>query len=74
MTSATAVEISDGLRTEFHETNRVTGSEGFYAADGIVGVANLALRASAAGFQTLDTDWIIDYGRPLAALSFRLKP
>ena len=74
VTSATAVEISDGLRTEFHETNRVTGSEGFYATDGIVGVANLALRASAAGFQTLDTDWIIDYGRPLAALSFRLKP
>lgn len=72
--SATAVEISDGPRTEFHETDRVSGTDGFFAAAGIAGVANLTLRASALGFQALDVDWIIDYSRPVAALSFRLKP
>jgi hypothetical protein len=72
--NATAVEIADGLRTEYHETNRVTDADGFFAADGIVGVANLTLSASAPPLQTLDADWVIDYSRPVAALSFRLKP
>jgi hypothetical protein len=72
--NATAIEISDGVRTEFHEINRVTDADGFYAADGIAGVANLTLRATAAPLQPLDADWTIDYGRPVTALGFRLKP
>ncbi len=69
-----SVEISDGLRTEYHDTNLLVDTDGFYSADGIVGVPSLLLRATAAVFSPLDREWTIDYSRPVAALSFRLKP
>lgn len=72
--SAPAIEIADGLRTEYHDTNRITDTDGFFAADGIAGVPSLTLRASAPPLAPLDTEWIIDSSRPVAALGFRLKP
>lgn len=70
----TSIEIADGVKTEYHDANVIADADGFYAADGITGVPSLALRATAAVFQPLDRDWTIDYSRPVAALSFRLKP
>jgi hypothetical protein len=72
--NAPSIEISDGLHTEYHDTGLVADADGFFVAGGIAGVPSLVLRASAGGFQDLDADWFIDYSRPVAALSFRLKP
>jgi hypothetical protein len=72
--AASAVEISDPPLLEYHDVNAIADADGFFTADGIGGVGVLTLSASALGFAPLDYEWIIDYSRPVAALSFRLKP
>jgi hypothetical protein len=72
--TADAIEISDPPALEYHDVNVVADADGFFAADGITGLPSLTLTASAAAFSPLDYDWTIDYSRPVAALSFRLKP
>lgn len=72
--AASAIEISDPPLLEYHDVNAVADADGFFAADGIGGVGTLNFTASATGFTPQDYEWIIDYSRPVAALSFKLKP
>ena len=69
-----AIEIADESAPSTTSTNIVADADGFYAADGIVGVPSLTLRASALLFTPLDREWTIDSTGPWPRLRFRLKP
>jgi hypothetical protein len=59
--------------SEYHHLGIVSDANGFYGADGVGGVRELLLRASAGGLLDLDVPVIIDYANAVNPLGFRLR-
>ena len=69
-----AIEITDGVRTEYHWVNALSNTNGYYFANRITGPKTFDLLCSAPTFTTFDQPWTPDYSQPVTVLDFRLRP
>jgi hypothetical protein len=72
--SDSGIEIVDGAATEYHWLNAVSGTDGYYQADGIVAVAALELLCKSGVLTPGDQPWMPQYGDRVNVVDFRLRP
>ncbi len=70
--TADTLEIVDVAATEYVATGAVTDASGYYRFDGVGGVANVDVAASASGYSTQTTPYSIDFDQPVNVVDFRL--
>jgi hypothetical protein len=71
-----SVEINDPPALEYVPVGALTGSDGYYQADGVGRARTLFLLASHSGFKpmTAPLAWAVDYAQPVGIADFRLSP